>query len=177
MIDREGRKAFRKRAQEALDVIAGEEARGEGERAFFRPFRVQLEALLTWTKDEADPDPELLERITIGNQNTIVIRMNFSKRKETVPVPSKIHEGGLQGRFDPRHLGQKDTPLELFSNDALVIEFNQATSIDDGDPRFFHVGRVYQHFPRHVTILPGARPCRISRRWKETETQRARQMR
>lgn len=67
MIDREGRKAFRKRAQEALDVIAGEEARGEGERAFFRPFRVQLEALLTWTKDEADPDPELLERITIGN--------------------------------------------------------------------------------------------------------------
>lgn len=67
MIDREGRKAFRKRVDEALKTIAAEESRGEGERAFFRPFRVQLEALLSWTKDEADPDPELLERITVGN--------------------------------------------------------------------------------------------------------------
>lgn len=66
MIDRTGRAAFRTRVRQALDTISTEE-KGERERAFWRPFRVQLEALLAWTKDDNDPPIEHLEKITLGH--------------------------------------------------------------------------------------------------------------
>ena len=65
MIDRRGRAAFRARVEHALRTIAAFET-NDAERKFWRPFRVQLEALDRWTKNEGDVPADQIEKITLG---------------------------------------------------------------------------------------------------------------
>src|SRR6185437_12680481 len=55
----------------------------------------------------------LEKRLTIGDRNLIIIRMNFSKGQEAVPVPAVIDESGLQRRFYARDLGEVNIPAKL----------------------------------------------------------------
>src|SRR3984957_2494129 len=63
------------------------------------------------------------QRLTIGDGDLIVIGMNFAEGEKAVSVAAIFDEGGLQRRFDPRHLRQIDIAARLFALRGLEIKF------------------------------------------------------
>src|SRR6478735_1257115 len=55
------------------------------------------------------------QRLTIGNRNLIIVRMDFAERQETVPISSVFDKRGLQRRLNPGDLGQIDVATQLFA--------------------------------------------------------------
>ena len=48
------------------------------------------------------------KRLTVGDGDLVVIRMDFRKREEAVAIPAVIDKGRLQRRLDARHLRKID---------------------------------------------------------------------
>jgi hypothetical protein len=74
-----------------------------------------------------------------------------------VAVAAIIHEGRLQRRLDPGHLGKVDVALDLPLGGALEIEVDEMVFIEHDHPGLFGVGRVDQHALGHGAETPVAR--------------------
>ncbi len=107
------------------------------------------------------------QRLTVGDRDLIVVRMNFAERQEAVAVAAIFDEGRLQRRFYPRDLGEIDIAAELFALRCLEIKFFDAVAADHNDPGLFRVGGVDQHLVGHFGTLDGggrgARRAQIAR--------------
>src|SRR5688500_14557590 len=55
------------------------------------------------------------QRLTVGDRNLIIVRMDFAERQETVPISSVFDKRGLQRRLNPGDLGQIDVATQLFA--------------------------------------------------------------
>ncbi len=71
-----------------------------------------------------------------------------------MPVAAIFDERGLKRRFHPRHAGQVDISLELLLVLGLEIEFFDAVTANDDNPRFLRVGGIYKHFVGHYVLSP-----------------------
>ena len=54
------------------------------------------------------------QRFAVGLRDLVVVGMDLAEGEEAVAIAAILDEGGLQGWFDPRHLGEIDISLELF---------------------------------------------------------------
>jgi hypothetical protein len=86
------------------------------------------------------------QRLTVGDRNLIVVRMDFAERKEAVAISAVFDECSLQRRFDAGNLGQIDVTAQLFALSGFEIKFLDAVAADHHHPGFFRVGGVDQHF-------------------------------
>jgi hypothetical protein len=102
------------------------------------------------------------QRLTVGDRNLVVVRMNFAECKEAVAVSAVFDEGGLQRRFYTRDLGEIDVAAQLFALGRLEIKFFDAVAADHNDPCLFRVGGVDQHFVGHFGAHGGG--GRVGRR-------------
>ena len=55
----------------------------------------------------------LEQRLPVGDRDLVVVGMDFAEGEEAVAVAAILDEGGLQGRFDPRDLGEVDIAAQL----------------------------------------------------------------
>ncbi len=101
------------------------------------------------------------QRLTIGDRNLIIVRMDFAEGKEAVAVAAIFDEGGLQRRLYARDLGEVDVAAQLFALGGLEIKFFDAIAADHDDPGLFRVGGIDQHFVGHFGTLDGG--GRVSR--------------
>jgi hypothetical protein len=86
------------------------------------------------------------QRFAVGDRDLVIIRVNFGKGQKAVAVSAVIHEGRLQRRFDPRHLGEVDVPRKLAFVDGFKVEFLDLVSVDHDHPSFLGVGGIDKHF-------------------------------
>jgi hypothetical protein len=95
------------------------------------------------------------QRLTVGDRNLVIIRMDFAEGQETMAVAAIFDEGRLQRRFYPRDLGEIDIAAELLALGGLEIKFFDAIAADHNDPGLFRVGGVDQHLVGHFGTLDG----------------------
>jgi hypothetical protein len=95
------------------------------------------------------------QRLTVGDRDLIVIRVNFAERQEAVAVAAIFDERRLQRRFYARDLGEIDIAAELLALGGLEIKFFDAVAADHNDPGLFRVGGVDQHLVGHFGTLDG----------------------
>ena len=94
------------------------------------------------------------QRLPVRNRDLIVVRMNFTKGKEAVPVPAIFDEGSLERRFYPRNTSKVDVPFKLFLVLRFKIKFFDAVTANDDNPCFLRVGGIYEHFVGHYFLSP-----------------------
>ncbi len=102
------------------------------------------------------------QRLAIGDRDLVIIGMDFAEGQEAVAVTAIFDEGGLQGRFDARDLGEIDVAAQLLALGGLEIKLFDAIAADHDDPGFFRVGGIDQHFVGHFGTLDGG--ARVWRR-------------
>jgi hypothetical protein len=107
------------------------------------------------------------QRLTIGDRNLIIVRMNFAEGEKAVPVAAIFDEGRLQGRLNARDLGEIDVAAKLFALSGLEIKLFDAIAADHDNPGLFRVGGIDKHFVGHFGTLDGggrvSRCARIAR--------------
>ncbi|MDR3488501.1 MAG: hypothetical protein P4M05_26815 [Bradyrhizobium sp.] len=101
------------------------------------------------------------QRLTIGDRNLIIVRMDFAEGQKAVAVAAIFDEGGLQRRFYARDLGEIDISTQLLALGGLEIKFFDSVAADHNDPGLFRVGGIDQHFVGHFGALGGG--GRVSR--------------
>jgi hypothetical protein len=95
------------------------------------------------------------QRLTVGDRDLIVVRVDFAERQEAVAVAAIFDERRLQRRFYARDLGEIDIAAELLALGGLEIKFFDAIAADHNDPGLFRVGGVDQHLVGHFGTLDG----------------------
>jgi len=95
------------------------------------------------------------QRLTVGDRDLIVVRVDFAERQEAVAVAAIFDERRLQRRFYARNLGEIDIAAELLALGGLEIKFFDAVAADHNDPGLFRVGGVDQHLVGHFGTLDG----------------------
>jgi hypothetical protein len=95
------------------------------------------------------------QRLTIGDRDLVIIRVDFAEGQKTVAVAAVFDEGRLQRRLYPRDLGEVDIAAQLFALSGLEIKFFDAIATDHNDPGLFRVGGIDQHFVGHFGTLDG----------------------
>ena len=95
------------------------------------------------------------QRLAIGDRNLIIVRMDFAEGEKAVTVAAILDEGGLQGWFYARDLGEVDIAAQLFALSGLEIKLFDAIAADHDDPGLFRVGSIDQHFVGHLGTLGG----------------------
>ena len=98
------------------------------------------------------------QRLAVFARDLVIIRVDFRKGEEPVPVPAIIDERRLQRRLHPRHLGEIDVALDLLAGGGLEIKLLDPATFYNGDPGFLRVAAVDQHSGGHVGIS-----CRAGR--------------
>ena len=93
--------------------------------------------------------------LAIGDRNLIIVRMDFAEGEKAVTVAAILDEGGLQGWFYARDLGEVDIAAQLFALSGLEIKLFDAIAADHDDPGLFRVGGIDQHFVGHFGTLDG----------------------
>src|SRR6267142_4402294 len=63
------------------------------------------------------------QRLPVGDRDLVVVRVDFTKRQETMAVAAIVDKGGLQRRLDARHFGKVDIAAKLFTIGGLEVEF------------------------------------------------------
>jgi hypothetical protein len=99
------------------------------------------------------------QRLPVGDRDLVVVGMDFGKREEAVAVAAVIHEGGLQRRFDPRHLRQIDISRKLPLAQRLEVELLDLGSVNHDNPGLLGVRGIDKHLLCHVVLArrpPGA---------------------
>ena len=51
------------------------------------------------------------QRFTVGDRDTVIIRVDFGESQKAVAVAAVIDKGGLQRGFNPRNLREENIPL------------------------------------------------------------------
>jgi hypothetical protein len=95
------------------------------------------------------------QRLTVGDRDLIVVRVDFAERQEAVAVAAIFDERRLQRRFYARNLGEIDIAAELLALGGFEIKFFDAVAADHNDPGLFRVGGVDQHLVGHFGTLDG----------------------
>ena len=95
------------------------------------------------------------QRLTVGNRDLIVVRVDFAEGQEAVAIAAIFDKGGLQGRLYARDLGEIDIAAQLFALGGLEIKFFDAIAADHNDPGLLRVGGVDQHLVGHFGTLDG----------------------
>jgi len=101
------------------------------------------------------------QRLTIGDRDLVIIRVDFAEGQKTVAVAAVFDEGRLQRRLYPRDLGEVDISAQLFALSSLEIKFLDAIAADHDNPGLFRVGSIDQHFAGHFGTHDGG--GRVSR--------------
>ena len=52
------------------------------------------------------------QRLPVGIRDLVIVGMDFREGEEALAVAAIFDKGGLQRRFNPRHLGKIDIALE-----------------------------------------------------------------
>jgi hypothetical protein len=89
------------------------------------------------------------QRLTVGDRDLVIVRMDFAKGEEAVAVAAIFDKGGLQRGFDARDLGEIDIAAKLLALGGLEIKLFDAIATDHDNPGLFRVGGIDQHFVRH----------------------------
>ena len=108
------------------------------------------------------PFIRLDQRLTVGDRDLVIVRMDFAESEKAVAVATVFDEGGLQRRFDARDLGEIDIAAELLALRSLEIKLFDAIAANHDDPGLFRVGRIDQHFVWHLEAHGGGR-----RAWRQ----------
>jgi hypothetical protein len=95
------------------------------------------------------------QRLTVGDRDLIVVRVDFAERQEAVAVAAIFDERRLQRRFYARDLGEINIAAQLLALGGLEIKFFDAIAADHNDPGLFRVGGVDQHLVGHFGTLDG----------------------
>ena len=95
------------------------------------------------------------QRLTVGDRDLIVVRVDFAERQEAVAVAAIFDERRLQRRLYARDLGEIDIAAELLALGGLEIKLFDAVAADHNDPGLFRVGGVDQHLVGHFGTLDG----------------------
>ena len=95
------------------------------------------------------------QRLTVGDRDLIVVRVDFAERQEAVAVAAIFDERRLQRRFYARDLGEVDIAAQLLALGGLEIKLFDAIAADHNDPGLFRVGGVDQHLVGHFGTLDG----------------------
>ena len=66
--------------------------------------------------------------LPVSDRNLVVVGMDFRERQKPVTVAAVIDESRLQGRFNPRDLGEVDVTAKLLAVGAFEIEFFDAVA-------------------------------------------------
>jgi hypothetical protein len=82
------------------------------------------------------------QRLTVGDGNLVIVRMDFTEGKEAVAVAAIFDEGRLQRRLYACHLGEVDIAAQLLALRRLEIKFLDAVAADHDDPGLFRVGGI-----------------------------------
>src|SRR5690606_8126536 len=90
----------------------------------------------------------------IGDRDLIVVRMDFGKSKETMPVAAVFDEGSLQRWLYTRDASEVDVAFELLLVLGLEVEFFNAIAAHHYDAGFLRVGGVDKHFVGHYEMSP-----------------------
>ena len=97
------------------------------------------------------------QRLTVGDGNLIVVRMNFAKGKEAMAVSAILDKGGLQRRLYAGDLCEIDVSAQLLALGGLEIKLFDAIAADHDHPGLFRVGGVDQHFVGHLELITAGR--------------------
>jgi len=95
------------------------------------------------------------QRLTVGDRDLIIVRMDFAEGQEAVAVAAVLDEGRLQRRLYAGDLGEVDVAAQLLALGGLEIKFFDAIAADHNDPGLFRVGGVDQHFVGHFGTHDG----------------------
>src|SRR5215475_2778105 len=68
------------------------------------------------------------QRLSIGDGNLVVVRMDFAECQETMAVAAVVDERRLQRRLDPRYLSKVDVASQLTAACRFKIEFLNAVA-------------------------------------------------
>jgi len=95
------------------------------------------------------------QRLTIGDRDLIIVRMNFAEGKKAVAVAAVFDKGSLKRRLNARDLGEVDVAAKLFALSGLEIKLFDAIAADHDDPGLLRVGGIDKHFVGHFVTLGG----------------------
>jgi hypothetical protein len=101
------------------------------------------------------------QRLTIGDRNLIIVRMDFAEGQEAMAVAAIFNEGCLQRWLYAGDLGEIDVSAQLLALGSLEVKLFDTIAADHNDPSLFRVGGVDQHFVGHFGTLDGG--GRVSR--------------
>jgi len=97
----------------------------------------------------------LYQRLTVGDRDLVVVRMDFAESQEAVTVAAIFDEGSLQRRLDARDLGEVNVTAQLLALGGLEVKLFDAIATDHNDPGLFRVGGIDQHLVGHFGALDG----------------------
>ena len=95
------------------------------------------------------------QRLTVGDRDLIVIRMDFAEGEEAMAVAAILDEGRLQRRLYARDFGKINIAAQLLALGGLEIKFFDTIATNHNDPGLFRVGGVDQHFVGHFGTHDG----------------------
>jgi len=95
------------------------------------------------------------QRLTVGDRDLIIVRMNFAEGKKAMAVAAVFYKGRLKRRLHTRNLGEVDVAAKLFALSGLEIKFFDAIAADHDDPGLLRVGGIDKHFVGHFVTLGG----------------------
>jgi hypothetical protein len=95
------------------------------------------------------------QRLTVGDRDLIVVRMDFAEGEEAVAVAAILDERRLQRRFYARDFGEVDVAAQLLALGGLEIKLFDTIAANHNDPGLFRVGGIDQHFVGHFGTHDG----------------------
>ena len=91
----------------------------------------------------------LQQALPVGDRDLVVVGMDLAEGEEAVAVAAVFHEGGLEARLYPHHLGEVDVALQRLAGGCLEVELLEPVAIQHHHAGFFRVGCVDQHALGH----------------------------
>ena len=95
------------------------------------------------------------QRLTVGDRDLIIVRMNFAEGKKAMAVAAVFDKGRLKRRLHARNLGEIDVAAKLFALSGLEIKLFDAIAADHDDPGLLRMGGIDKHFVGHFVTLGG----------------------
>jgi len=95
------------------------------------------------------------QRLTVGDRDLIIVRMNFAEGKKAMAVAAVFDKGRLKRRLYTRNLGEVDVAAKLFALSGLEIKLFDAIAADHDDPGLLRMGGIDKHFVGHFVTLGG----------------------
>ena len=92
------------------------------------------------------------QRLPVGHGDLVIVGMDFGKGQETLAIAAIFDKGGLQRRFDPRHLGKIDVSFERPLGSGFEIKFLDFGTVENDHPGLFRVAGVDEHTFGHGNL-------------------------